>query len=382
MANDILDDLMTADQSITLENPITQSTTTENAVTTLSQEELGKAKELSKSLDENNSQSVIEYGSLAQKKIGDFSQSVLNKVQAKDLGEVGTALTDLMYQLQESNPNDLVAEDPGFFKKMFGKVKKSIFEITQKYQKLGAGINKISIKLTHEYKGLLDDNKTLETLYAENLDYFHALNVYIAGAELKIKELDETIIPQARIEAENTPDNAIAVQKISDLESYKNRLDKRQYDLKLARQITIQQAPQIRMIQNTNQELAEKIQTSINTAIPLWKNQVAIALTLLKQKDALTSQRIVSSTTNDLLTKNSEMLKQSSIEAARENERGVVDIETLKTTQANLIETIQETMNIQREGAIKRRQGEVELAQLEEEIKTKLLELSNKEKSE
>ena len=382
MANDILDDLMTADQSITLENPITQSTTTENAVTTLSQEELGKAKELSKSLDENNSQSVIEYGSLAQKKIGDFSQSVLNKVQAKDLGEVGTALTDLMYQLQESNPTDLVAEDPGFFKKMFGKVKKSIFEITQKYQKLGAGIDKISIKLTHEYKGLLDDNKTLETLYAENLDYFHALNVYIAGAELKIKELDETIIPQARIEAENTPDNAIAVQKISDLESYKNRLDKRQYDLKLARQITIQQAPQIRMIQNTNQELAEKIQTSINTAIPLWKNQVAIALTLLKQKDALTSQRIVSSTTNDLLTKNSEMLKQSSIEAARENERGVVDIETLKTTQANLIETIQETMNIQREGAIKRRQGEVELAQLEEEIKTKLLELSNKGKSE
>ena len=382
MANDILDDLMNADQSITLENPITQSTTTENAVTTLSQEELGKAKGLSKSLDENNSQSVIEYGSLAQKKIGDFSQSVLNKVQAKDLGEVGTALTDLMYQLQESNPNDLVAEDPGFFKKMFGKVKKSIFEITQKYQKLGAGIDKISIKLTHEYKGLLDDNKTLETLYAENLDYFHALNVYIAGAELKIKELDETIIPQARIEAENTPDNAIAVQKISDLESYKNRLDKRQYDLKLARQITIQQAPQIRMIQNTNQELAEKIQTSINTAIPLWKNQVAIALTLLKQKDALTSQRIVSSTTNDLLTKNSEMLKQSSIEAARENERGVVDIETLKTTQANLIETIQETMNIQREGAIKRRQGEVELAQLEEEIKTKLLELSNKGKSE
>ena len=382
MANDILDDLMTADQSITVENPLAQSPTSENAVAILSEEELGKAKELSKSLDENNSQSVIEYGSLAQKKIGDFSQSVLNKVQAKDLGEVGSALTDLMYQLQESNPNDLVAEDPGFFKKMFGKVKKSIFEVTQKYQKLGAGIDKISIKLTHEYKGLLEDNKTLETLYAENLDYFHALNVYIAGAELKIKELDKTVIPQAKIEAENTPDNAIAVQKISDLENYKNRLDKRQYDLKLARQITIQQAPQIRMIQNTNQELAEKIQTSINTAIPLWKNQVAIALTLLKQKDALTSQRIVSSTTNDLLTKNSEMLKQSSIEAARENERGVVDIETLKTTQANLIETIQETMNIQREGAIKRRQGEVELAQLEEEIKTKLLALSNKTKNE
>ncbi|MBR6894656.1 MAG: toxic anion resistance protein [Lactococcus sp.] len=390
MANELLDELMLADQDKTLTDVTVQEaqvvsetqTPEATALSTLTEEELGKAKELSKSLDENNAQSVIEYGALAQKKIGDFSQSVLNKVQTKDLGDVGSALTDLMYQLQESNPNDLAAEDPGFFKKMFGKVKKSIFEVTQKYQKLGAGIDKISIKLSHEYKGLLDDNKTLETLYAENLDFFHALSVYIAGAELKIKELSEITIPQAQKDAESMADNAIAVQKISDLENYKNRLDKRQYDLKLARQITIQQAPQIRMIQNTNQELAEKIQTSINTAIPLWKNQVAIALTLLKQKDALTSQRIVSNTTNDLLTKNSEMLKQSSIEAARENERGVVDIETLKTTQANLIETIQETMTIQREGAIKRRQGEVELSQLEAEIKAKLLALSNKEKSE
>ncbi len=390
MANELLDELMLADQDKTLTDVTVQEahvvsethTPEATALATLTEEELGKAKALSKSLDENNAQSVIEYGALAQKKIGDFSQSVLNKVQTKDLGDVGSALTDLMYQLQESNPNDLAAEDPGFFKKMFGKVKKSIFEVTQKYQKLGAGIDKISIKLSHEYKGLLEDNKTLETLYAENLDFFHALSVYIAGAELKIKDLSEVTIPQAQKDAESMADNAIAVQKISDLENYKNRLDKRQYDLKLARQITIQQAPQIRMIQNTNQELAEKIQTSINTAIPLWKNQVAIALTLLKQKDALTSQRIVSNTTNDLLTKNSEMLKQSSIEAARENERGVVDIETLKITQANLIETIQETMTIQREGAIKRRQGEVELSQLEAEIKAKLLALSNKEKSE
>ena len=388
MANELLDELMQADQAAKVGGNLpleTQVVESQNMMTvpSLSEEELGKAKELAKSLDENNAQSVIEYGAVAQKKIGDFSQSVLNKVQTKDLGEVGTALTDLMYQLQESNPSDLAAEDPGFFKKMFGKVKKSIFEVTQKYQKLGAGIDKISIKLSHEYKGLLEDNKTLETLYAENLDFFNALSVYIAGAELKIKELDEQTIPQARLATQSSADNAIAVQKISDLENYKNRLDKRQFDLKLARQITIQQAPQIRMIQNTNQELAEKIQTSINTAIPLWKNQVAIALTLLKQKDALTSQRIVSNTTNDLLTKNSEMLKQSSIEAARENERGVVDIETLKTTQANLIETIQETMTIQREGAVKRRQGEVELSQLEAEIKAKLLELSNhQEKSE
>ena len=146
----------------------------------------------------------------------------------------------------------------------------------------------------------------------------------------------------------------------------------------MARQLTIQQAPQIRLIQNTNQELAEKIQTSINTAIPLWKNQVAIALTLLKQKDALASQRIVSETTNDLLRKNSEMLKSSTIEAAEENERGLIDVETLKVTQQNLIDTIQETMRIQSDGRQKRQQTEQELVKMEDEIKQKLLELSNK----
>ena len=231
--------------------------------------------------------------------------------------------------------------------------------------------------MNNEQQGLLQDNEMLDKLYDENLNYFKALNVYIAGAELKVQELDTEIIPQARKEAHDSTDNALIVQKVNDLESYKNRLEKRAHDLRLARQLTIQQAPQIRLIQNTNQELAEKIQTSINTAIPLWKNQVAIALTLLKQKDALTSQRIVSETTNDLLRKNSEMLKASTIEAATENERGLVDIETLKLTQQNLVDTIQETMRIQAEGRQKRQQDEVELSKMEEEIKEKLLQLSN-----
>ena len=338
---------------------------------------LEKAKELSKQLDESSAQSIINYGASAQDKISAFSQSVLNKVQAQDLGEVGSSLTDLMFNLQQANPNELVAENKGIFTKMFGKVKRSIFEVTQKYQKIGAGIDKISAKLNNEQQGLLQDNEMLDKLYDENLNYFKALNVYIAGAELKVQELDNEILPQARKEAQESTDNALIVQKVNDLESYKNRLEKRAHDLRLARQLTIQQAPQIRLIQNTNQELAEKIQTSINTAIPLWKNQVAIALTLLKQKDALTSQRIVSETTNDLLRKNSEMLKASTIEAATENERGLVDIETLKLTQQNLVDTIQETMRIQAEGRQKRQQGEVELSKMEEEIKEKLLQLSN-----
>ncbi len=145
-----------------------------------------------------------------------------------------------------------------FSKKMFGKVKKSIFEVTQKYQKIGAGIDKISAKLNNEQAGLLQDNETLDKLYDENLNYFKALNVYIAGAELKLDQLDQEILPQARLEAQQSSDNALIVQKVNDLESYKNRLDKRTHDLRLARQLTIQQAPQIRLIQNTNQELAEK----------------------------------------------------------------------------------------------------------------------------
>ena len=386
MGNPVLDDLINQDSSASHEQlkEVQKSEIVEmkknatlRAIDTLSAEELEKAKALSKQLDENASQSVITYGANAQDKISAFSQSVLNKVQAQDLGEVGGSLTDLMYNLQQANPNELVSENKGVFQKMFGKVKKSIFEITQKYQKIGAGIDKISAKLNNEQSGLLQDNETLDKLYDENLNYFKVHNVYIAGADLEIENLDTEILPQARLEAQQSAENSLAVQKINDLENYKNRLEKRTHDLRLARQLTIQQAPQIRLIQNTNQELAEKIQTSINTAIPLWKNQVAIALTLLKQKDALTSQRIVSETTNDLLKKNSEMLKNSTIEAAQENERGLIDVETLKLTQQNLVDTIQETLRIQSEGRQKRQQSEIELVKMEDEIKQKLLQLSS-----
>ncbi|MDU1983183.1 MAG: toxic anion resistance protein, partial [Enterococcus casseliflavus] len=176
--------------------------------------------------------------------------------------------------------------------------------------------------------------------------------------------------------AEETNDQ-MDVQIANDYTQFLDRLDKRTHDLRLARQITIQQAPQIRLIQNTNQALAEKIQASVNTAIPLWKNQVVIALTLLRQKDAVTAQRQVSETTNDLLKKNSEMLKVSAIETAKENERGIVDIETLQKTQNDLVETIQETLRIQKEGKEKRRAAEVELGHLEEDLKDRLLDLTS-----
>ena len=334
-----------------------------------------QAKQLAAKIDANDAQSVISYGSAAQAKLSEFSQSMLNHVQAQDIGPVGDSLTELMYRLQEANPDELRAGEGNIFQRVFGKVKQSIYEVTAKYQKIGAQIDKISVKLDKEKDGLLKDNLMLEQLYQKNKDYFDALNIYIADGELKMEELQTTIIPEAMKRAEETGDQ-MDVQIANDYTQFLDRLDKRTHDLRLARQITIQQAPQIRLIQNTNQALAEKIQASIATAIPLWKNQVVIALTLLRQKDAVTAQRQVSETTNDLLKKNSEMLKISAIETAKENERGIVDIETLQTTQNDLIETIQETLRIQKEGKEKRRHAEVELGHMEEDLKQKLLDLT------
>ncbi|KAF1300605.1 MULTISPECIES: toxic anion resistance protein [Enterococcus] len=339
-------------------------------------ERQAQAQELATKIDATDQQAVITYGAVAQEKLSSFSQSMLNHVQASDIGPVGDSLTELMYRLQEANPDELRAGEGNIFQRVFGKVKQSIYEITAKYQKIGAQIDKIAVKLEKEKDGLLKDNLMLEQLYHKNKDYFDALNIYIAAGELKLEELQTKIIPEAMQKARESGDQMDA-QIANDYTQFLDRLDKRTHDLRLARQVTIQQAPQIRLIQNTNQALAEKIQASINTAIPLWKNQVVIALTLLRQKDAVTAQRQVSETTNDLLKKNSEMLKVSAIETAKENERGLVDIETLQKTQNDLVETIQETLRIQKEGKEKRRAAEIELGNMEEDLKQKLLDMTS-----
>lgn len=383
--NDTLEDLLanpfsTSTEDLTVSqqrelNELQSQTTATRLVDRLPVERQQQAQELAAKIDATDQQAVITYGSAAQGKLSEFSQSMLNHVQANDVGPVGDSLTELMFRLKEANPDDLRAGEGNVFKRMFGKVKQSIFEITAKYQKIGAQIDKVAVKLDKEKEGLLKDNLMLEQLYQKNKDYFDALNIYIAAGELKMEELQTSIIPAAMKKAEETGDQ-MDVQIANDYSQFLDRLDKRTHDLRLTRQITIQQAPQIRLIQNTNQALAEKIQSSIHTAIPLWKNQVAIALTLLRQKDAVTAQRQVSETTNDLLKKNSELLKVSAIETARENERGIVDIETLQKTQNDLIETIQETLRIQQEGKEKRHAAEIELETMEEALKQKMLELS------
>jgi uncharacterized protein YaaN involved in tellurite resistance len=385
--NQELDDLLANPFSDPFAQPavIADNTTVANEVINpdrlidrLPEERQKQALALASQIDENNMQAIISYGAAAQKQLGEFSHSMLDHVQNQDTGEIGDSLNDLMYRLNEAKPEDLRAEDNNVFRKIFGKVKQSAYEMTAKYQKIGAQIDKIAIKLDKEKNGLLNDNVTLEQLYQKNKDYFEALNIYIAAGEVKMEDLQKNAIPKA-IQTAEVSQSQMDVQIVNDLKQFLDRLEKRTHDLRLTRQMTIQQAPQIRLIQNTNQALAEKIQSSIHTAIPLWKNQVAIALTLLRQKDAVTAQRQVSQTTNDLMRKNSEMLKISAIETAKENERGVIDIETLKQTQQDLIETLEETLKIQQEGRIKRREAEKELSLMENDLKVKLLNIHQQE---
>ncbi|MEQ2525941.1 toxic anion resistance protein [Robertmurraya yapensis] len=336
------------------------------------EENRAKAYQLAEQIDPKNHEAMISYGSQAQGKLLSFSHTMLEHVQKQDVGEIGEIISNLMKKLNSVSPDELKADKPSFFAKMFGRISDSIQEVLSRYQKTGAQIDRIGVQLERSKNTLLSDIHYLEKLYENNKDYFNALNVYIAAGEIKLEELYEKTIPAMRADAEATQDQ-MKFQEVNDMIQFADRLDKRLYDLKLSREITIQSAPQIRLIQNTNQALVEKIQSSILTAIPLWKNQVAIALTLIRQRHAMEAQKQVSKTTNELLLKNAEMLKTNTIETAKENERGLVDIETLKKTQENLISTLEETMRIQEEGRHKRRQAEYELAAMENNLKQKLL---------
>ncbi|MFD1928294.1 toxic anion resistance protein [Sporosarcina siberiensis] len=343
----------------------------------LTPEEREKAIELAKQIPVGNYEAIITYGANAQGELSRFSHKMLDHVQSQDIGPVGDVLKDLMDKLSEIDPDDLSEKKKTGLSRLFGKVSKSIQEMMTKYQKLSTQIDRIGVQLEHSKRGLLDDVKMLDSLYEQNKTYFQALNVYIAAAEIKRDEISFELIPEMRREAELSNDQ-MAFQEVNDMAQFLDRLEKRLYDLQLSRQITIQSAPQIRMIQQTNQTLAEKIQSSIMTSIPLWKNQIAIALTLNRQMKAVESQKLVTKTTNDLLLKNSEMLKINTIETAKENERGIIEIETLKKTQENLIQTIEETLLIQADGRAKRKAAEIEIGQMEEELKQRLLAVHDK----
>ncbi|CAD2075466.1 toxic anion resistance protein [Phocicoccus pinnipedialis] len=348
--------------------------TYENEFSDADLEKIRNIKEQIKPLDND---ALIAYGSNAQLALSKFSHQMLNEVQSKDVGPIGDTLTSLMKKLKEIDPDELTKQNRNVFTRLFGKVRSSVNELVAKHQGVASQVDRISIQLEHAKEVLVRDVKLLDNLYDENKDYFEALNIYIAAAEMKKEEIEKVVLPDLRSVAENS-NNQMATQDVNDMMQYVNRLEKRIHDLKLSRQITLQSAPQIRMIQSINQTLAEKIQSSILTSIPLWKNQMAIALTLLRQESASKAQQAVTNTTNELLTKNSEMLKQNALRTAEENERGIVDIETLKLTQENLVQTIEETLRIQEEGSTKRKQAEAELITMEAELKDKLLNLKTR----
>lgn len=342
-------------------------------------EELKQIETIKNQIQPLDNDALISYGANAQSQLSQFSHDMLNQVQSKEIGPVGDSLKQLMSKLKEIDPEQLTKQNKNVFQRMFGKVNRSVNELLAKHKGVASQVDRISVQLENSKDLLVRDVQLLDNLYEENKAYFEALNIYIRAAELKKNEIEKETLPELRQRA-TASNNQMATQDVNDMIQYMNRLDKRIHDLKLSRQITLQSAPQIRMIQNINQSLAEKIQSSILTSIPLWKNQMAIALTLLNQESASKAQKAVTDTTNELLSKNSEMLKQNALMTAEENERGIVDIETLKYTQENLLETIEETLRIQTEGKAKRQAAEKELLQMEEELKTRLLDIKDRYK--
>ncbi|WP_412520631.1 toxic anion resistance protein [Staphylococcus simulans] len=335
-------------------------------------EQQKKIHELANQIEPMNYDSLMKFGSNAQSSMSSFSHKMLTEVKSKDTGPIGDTLNQLMAKLKEVQPDDFKQEKDSFLKKIFKRAKASANEIFSRMQSVGSQVDRISVELKNHKDGLNRDIQLLNGLYDQNKDYFEELNLYIAAAQEKKQAILEHELPEKRQKAYESG-NQMDIQEVADLEQFADRLDKRIYDLQLSRQISLQTAPQIRMIQNVNQTLAEKIQSSILTSIPLWKNQMAIALTLMRQRQAMSAQRAVTDTTNDLLTANSELLKQNAIDMAVENERGIVDIETLKSTHENIIETVEQTLQIQAEGREKRQQAEQELQHLEADMKERLL---------
>jgi uncharacterized protein YaaN involved in tellurite resistance len=341
----------------------------------LTPEELARVEAVKNQINLEDSQAVITYGVGAQREISTFADTILSEIRNKDSGYVGEVMTSLLSHIKRVDVNGLEIKD-GFLSRIpilsafFNRVKRFIAG----YEKLSVQIEKITDQLDNARMQLLRDITLLDNMFVKNQDFRKNLETYIAAGQLKIQEIQTVTLPALRAKADQTKD-PLDVQRFNDLSQTLNRFDKKVYDLNLSRVISIQTAPQIRLIQNGNQALVEKIQSSILTTIPLWKNQMVIAITLLRQRGSLELQKEVTRTTNELLTKNSQLLKEGTIEIAKESERGIVEIETLKKVNTDLISTIEETLKIQADGSAKRRQAEGELVRLETDLKDKLLSL-------
>ena len=329
--------------------------------------EVDKIKE---GLDLTDSAAIIDFGTTAQKNIADFSDSILSNVRTKDSGYVGELLSELLTNVKSFEPK---SSGGGFLKKLplvsslVGKAE----TMMQGYEKVSVQVEKVKTSLQKARMLMMKDVTMLDTLFAKNLEYFKTLELYIRAGEEKMQEMREVTLPKLRAQAAASSD-PMAAQVVSDFESSVERFEKKVHDLKISKTISIQTAPQIRLIQNNDKVLIDRVQSAIYNSIPLWKNQMVIALGLANQKKVLEMQHSVNEMTNDLLKKNAEMLKIGTIETAKENERSIVDIETVRKVNDDLVTTIEETLKIQQEGRAKRRAAEAELVALESRLKKAL----------
>lgn len=338
----------------------------------LTPEELQMVNEFSQKIDLHNSQAILQYGVGTQKKMADFSEAALNNVRTKDLGEVGNMLSSLVIDLKSF---DVTEQDKGF-KGLFKKSSNKITSMKAKYDKAEVNVNNVCTALENHQVTLMKDIALLDKMYAVNLTYFKELSMYILAGKKKLEEVrnGELATAVAKANASNLPEDA---QAAKDLQSMCDRFEKKIHDLELTRMISIQTAPQIRMVQNNDTLMAEKIQSTIVNTIPLWKSQMVLALGIEHSAQAAKAQREVTDMTNELLRKNADILKTATIDTAKESERGIVDLETLKHTNESLISTFDEVLKIQTEGREKRRNAEAEMQRMEDELKKKLLEIRN-----
>ena len=336
----------------------------------LSDEEMKVVDNFVKQIDISNTTHVLQYGADAQKKMADFSDMALEKVRTKDLGTVGDTLSELIVELKGFSA--LEEENKGI-KGLFRKAANPVVKLKAKYDKAEVNVEKVVDVLEGHQVTLTKDIAVLDEMFAANNTNFKQLSMYIVAGKKKLEEAQNVTLPQLKAKAEASGEAADA-QTANDFASMCNRFEKKLHDLDLTRTVSLQMAPQIRMVQNNDALMVEKIQTTLVNTIPLWKSQMVLALGLANNEAAVEAQKAVSDTTNELLKKNAEVLKKTTVDVARESERGIVDIETLKNTNRQLIETIDEVMKIQQEGREKRKAAEVELAKIELELKNKLLE--------
>jgi len=337
----------------------------------LTPEEQKVVDEFIKKIDISNATHILQYGSDAQQKIADFSDTALESVRTKDLGSVGDSLSDLVVELKGFNA--LEQEKKGFFG-LFHKVADPIAQLKAKYDKAEVNVEKVVDILEGHQVTLTRDIAVLDELFKANSMNFKQLSMYIVAGKKKLEEAYNVTLPEMKAKAAASGDMADA-QLANDFEQMCNRFEKKLHDLDLTRTVSLQMAPQIRLVQNNNTLMVEKIQTTLINTIPLWKSQMVLALGMANSKAAVEAQQAVSDTTNELLRKNAEVLQQTTVNVARESERGIVDIQTLQETNMRLIETIDEVMNIQQEGREKRKAAETELMKIEQDLKAKLLEV-------